>query len=204
MDVTVVVGTFGDPAWRDLAYSRAIPSVPENVPVIHRHGSTLAQARNEGLALVTTEWVIFLDADDELEPGYIEAMERGTADVRGPLARYIRGAQQKLWQPRVAGHQHDCTAECLPDGNWLLVGATVRTELLRRAGGWRDYPWSEDWSTWIRCWKAGATFELIRDAIYRAHVRLDSRNRGATQEARLAAHQEIHRAEFPELYEAAA
>lgn len=191
MDVSVVCATFGAPEWRDLAYSRAIPSVPEDVPVIHRHGLTLAQARNEGLALVRTRWVIFLDADDELEGGYIEAMGRGTADVRGPMARYIRGEREDLWQPRVAGHQHDCTAECLEAGNWLLIGAAGRAEMFREVGGFREWPVYEDWDLFLRCYRAGATFELIRDAIYRGHVRPDSRNRGPSMEVKNRVHAEI-------------
>lgn len=195
MDVTVCIGTFGDQSWIELA-KRAAASVPNDVPLIHKHEANLTDARNAALAEVATEWVIHLDADDQLEPGYVEAMERGTADVRGPMARYIRGTSENLWQPRVWGHRHNCNANCLTDGNWLLVGAAVRTEIIRKAGGWRDFPWSEDWDTWIRCWKAGATFELIPDAIYRAHVRDDSRNRGATQEAKNAAHWAIHEANF--------
>jgi hypothetical protein len=38
---------------------------------------------------------------------------------------------------------------------------------------------------------AGATFEAIPAAIYRAHVRRDSRNRGASQAAKLTAHRAI-------------
>lgn len=203
MEVTVCIGTFGDTSWIELA-KRAIASVPNDIPVIHRHEESLSAARNACLEAVTTEWVIYLDADDELESGYIDAMATGSADVRGPLARYVRGTAVNLWQPRVWGHKHDCTAECLPDGNWLLIGSAVRTELLREAGGWREFPWSEDWDTWLRCWKAGATFELIHEAIYRAHVRPDSRNRGATQKAKNDAHWAIHRANFPEQYAEAA
>lgn len=196
MDATVLIATYGDTEWVDLAHRRAIPSAESQAPVIHRHGTSLAQARNEALALAQTKWVIHLDADDELEAGYVEAMNRGSADVRGPIARYIHGTQARIWQPRVHAHEHDCVAECLRDGNWLLVGAAVRTDLIRRAGGWHEYPWSEDWSTWIRCWKQGASFELIADAVYRAHVRSDSRNRGATQAEKLAAHETIYRDEF--------
>jgi glycosyltransferase involved in cell wall biosynthesis len=197
MDATVAVATFGDRSWQEMAESRAVPSAMAQAPVIRVHGESLHEARNAALAAVYTEWIVYLDADDELEPGYIKAMATGTADVRGPVARYIRGRRERLWQPRVAGHEHNCTANCLPDGNWLLIGSAVRTDLLRRAGGWRDFPWSEDWDMWLRCWKAGGTFELIPDAIYRAHVRPDSRNRGATREARQAAHQAIHAANFP-------
>lgn len=196
MDVTVLIGTYGDKSWIETA-KRAVASVPNDVPVIHRHESTLADARNAALAEAQTEWVVHLDADDELEHGYLDAMFRGTADVRGPIARYmVNGRERNIWQPRVWGHRHHCAAECLPQGNWLLVGAMVRTEIACEAGGWREFEWSEDWDFWIRCWKAGATFELIPDAIYRAHVRPDSRNRGPQQAAKNAAHRAIYEANF--------
>jgi glycosyltransferase involved in cell wall biosynthesis len=198
VDVTVCVGTFGDSDWGGLAQRRAIPSAEaQGVPVVHRHASTLAAARNEALEAAETDWVIFLDADDELAPGYVDAMDCGDADIRGPMAVYLRGGRrERLWQPRVAGHRHDCHAGCLPEGNWLLIGSAARTDLLREVGGWRDFEWSEDWDTWLRCYKAGATFELVRGALYRAHVRPDSRNRGATREAKLAAHRTIYEANF--------
>lgn len=200
MGVTVCTATYGDSSWVKLARTRAWPSVvAEKAPWVHSHGLSLHEARNKCLNSVETEWVVFLDADDELEPGYLDAMRKGTADVRGPLARYVQpGGRERLWQPRVAGHTHDCVADCLSAGNWLLVGSMVRTELLREAGGWRDFAWSEDWDIWLRCWKAGATFELIPDAIYRAHVNPQSRNRGASREDRLAAHEAIYAANFPQ------
>lgn len=199
MDVTVVIASYGDQEWADLAKSRALPSVPGHAGVVLAHeGENIAEARNAGLAQVKSEWVIHLDADDELSPGYIEAMARGTADVRGPNALYIQRENgyevTRWWQPRVFRHTHDCTGDCLTEGNWLIVGSAVRTKMLRDVGGWRDFPWSEDWDTWLRCYRAGATFELIRNATYRAHVRLDSRNRAPSEEEKWASHQMIARA----------
>jgi glycosyltransferase involved in cell wall biosynthesis len=193
VDLTVCTGTYGSFEWTKLARTRAWPSVVnEGVPWEYRHRDSLHMARNVALSQVETEWVCFLDADDELEPGYVEAMSRGTADVRGPVVRYmLDGQERNLWQPRVYGHHHDCEAECLEAGNWLVVGSVVRTELLRKVGGWRDFNWSEDWDVWLRCRAAGATFELIPDAIYRAHVRHDSRNRAPDRAAKLAAHRRI-------------
>jgi len=194
VDVSILVGTFGEMRWRRLAKDRAIPSVPEGVPVHHVHGETLAEARNRALERVETEWVIHLDADDELEEGYIEAMAAGTADVRGPMVRFVRGARSDLWQPRVHAHQHDCVAECLPAGSWLVIGTALRTELLRDVGGWREFPVYEDWDLFLRCHLAGASFELRREAIYRAHVRKDSRNRGPDRRLKERTHREIARA----------
>lgn len=196
MDLTVAVGTFGAPQWRQLAQARAIPSAEAlGVPVVHAHEGALHDARNAALAKVATEWVVHLDADDELEPGYVEAMAQGFADVRAPAVRYINGSTAQ-WpaMPKVAGHRHDCQAECLPHGNWLVVGACVRAELVRQVGGWRDFPWSEDWDVWVRCWLAGATIEAIPQAVYRAHVRSDSRNRAPSRITRLQAHRAIARA----------
>jgi glycosyltransferase involved in cell wall biosynthesis len=194
VDVTVVVATFGDTSWIELAERRAIRSAAAHgVPVIHHHAATLHDARNGGLDRVDTEWVCHLDADDELEPGYLTAMASGVADVRAPAVRYVRRASVpgEAAVPKVAGHTHDCTAGCLVDGNWLVVGSLVRTDLVRQVGGWRDFPWSEDWDLWLRCHLAGATFEAIPDAVYRAHVRPNSRNRAPSRSARLAAHQAI-------------
>lgn len=191
MDVTVVVATFGDQWWARLAQSRAVPSAQAlGVPVISVHRDTLHDARNAGLEQVTTEWVVHLDADDQLAPGYMDAMATGTADVRAPAVSYIdtlgRAGPARI--PNVAGHRHDCEAACLPAGNWLVIGAAVRAELVRRVGGWRDFPWSEDYSTWLRCYLAGASFEAIPQAVYVAHVRRNSRNRGASREVKMAAH----------------
>lgn len=198
MSFTIAVATFGDESWIDLARERALPSaLAQGVPVVHAHGSTLAAARNEALAQVDTEYVVMLDADDELEPGYVAAMASGTADVRAPMVRYIRGRRERLWQPRVYGHEHDCDVVCLRAGNWIVIGACARTSLLREVG-WHDFPVYEDWATWALCARAGATFEMIRDAVYRAHVRLDSRNRGQAQAARLEAHRQIERFVWPD------
>lgn len=195
MDVTVCIGTFGNHSWVDLADERAIPSVPPGIPVSHVHADTLHDARNAALAQVETEWVCHLDADDELEAGYFDRMDQGTADLRAPSVRYVNPRRHPgPYVPKVAGHDHDCTAACLTEGNWLVVGSLVRTELVREVGGWRDFSWSEDWDLWLRCHLAGASIEAIPDAVYRAHVRHDSRNRKPTLRAKHAAHQAIARA----------
>lgn len=207
MGITVAVCTYGDQEWQVLAESRAVPSAINQAPVIRVHGETLHDARNTALERCDGEHIVYLDADDELEPDYIAAMGTGTADMRVPSVRYVT-EKQRTRPPqllRVWGHtDHDCTGDCLTDGNFMVIGTAVRTELLREAGGWRDFPWSEDWSSWIRCWKAGGTIETIPTAIYRAHVRTDSRNRGASRQLTERTHWEIHRTHFPEQYAEAA
>lgn len=194
MDVTVVIATYGDQGWLQLAAGRAVRSAYElGVPVIFVHGLTLHDARNHGLQQVRTEHVVFLDGDDELDAGYLEAMAAGTADLRAPAVQYVRpgGRPHAPYVPKVAGHQHDCNADCLRDGNWLVVGTLCPTRLLRDVGGWRAYDVYEDWDLFQRCWLAGATIEAIPAAVYVAHVRADSRNRGPSIELKNRVHREI-------------
>lgn len=191
-EVTVVVATYGDKEWSELADRRALPSAYAlRVPTIAIHGDTLHGARNAGLEDVTTQYVCFLDADDALEGGYFDQIATSEADLRVPRVRYMRGRRGTLMMPKVAGHTHDCTAECLAYGNWMVIGTVAPTELVKKVGGFRDFPWSEDWDLWVRCWHASATIEAVPSAVYRAHVRSDSRNRGAGQATKNAAHRAI-------------
>jgi glycosyltransferase involved in cell wall biosynthesis len=201
LDVSVVIATYGGQQWRTLAHQRAGPSAQAlNVPVIYVHAGALAQARNAGLAEVRTEFVIHLDADDELEPGYLDAMATGAAAVRAPAVRYVQGLQAAdPHVPNVPGHNHGgCGGPCLLAGNWLVVGSMAPVELLRQVGGWGNKPIYEDFEMWLRCFKAGATFEAIPSAVYRAHVRTGSRNRSLTIAAKNRVHHQILKDVYPE------
>jgi hypothetical protein len=199
MGLTVAIATYGDSGWFALA-ERAAESVARcglDVIHIHRPESTLAEARNEALDAVTTPWVVQLDADDELEGGFGAYIERAHvmhpyADVLVPQVRYIHpdGAPGLAHWPRVAGHTetgHECGADCLPLGNWVVVGAVVRTDLARKVR-WEEWPVYEDWSFWLGCHQLGASFVRAPDAVYRAHVREGSRNQRGTN------HVDVHRA----------
>lgn len=197
LDATICVCTYGDRSWMELAAWRAVPSAEQfDIPVLHVHGDSLHGARNEALAAVTTEWVVYLDADDELEPGFMQWMATGTADLRAPAVRYVRqdGGIAHARLPKVSGPEHlehDCTGDCLPWGNWLVIGTAARAQILRDAGGWQDWPCYEDWDLWLRAWQRGASVEAIPRAIYRAHVRAESRNRAGSPEERHRVHQQI-------------
>lgn len=187
------VGTYGGADWAKLALTRAIPSIGDG-PWVHVHSKTLAQSRNEALANVETPWVCFLDADDELTPNYFDRMAAGTADVRAPSVSYIVKGRPRLARlPQVFGHRHrkPCRADCLQDGNWLVIGSVARTDLIREVGGFHEWPVYEDWDLWLRCYLAGATFEAIPKAVYRAHASPGSRNRSANRRTRGKTHQDI-------------
>lgn len=198
LDVSIVVATFEGPQWRHLARlrHRALTSARQfGVPVVDHHGgATLAEARNAALDQVQTEWLIYLDADDELHRDYLTAMGAGSADVRAPRCLWmppgmIRTSRRATF-PKVTNHQHDCVGDCLREGNWLVIGAMVRTEIAQKVR-WQDWPVLEDFDFWLRCYVAGATFEAIPGAMYLAHSQRGGRNMSATVKERNAVHQQI-------------
>ena len=198
MDLTLICGTYGDEEWIRLAHERALPSMrAQGVPVIHVHGASLDDARNRALEQVQTEWVALVDADDAVDDGYVEALARGTADVRCPAIRQVFpppfAGPTDPFIPRVFRHGHECTADCLRVGNWVVCGAATRTEWLCAVGGWDPgIPWSEDWAVWAKLWAwLGASFEPIPDAVYRAWWLPSSRNRSLSHREMLAAHAQI-------------
>lgn len=192
LDVTIAVGTYGDREYVDWTYKRpAQCALYQQVPFVHVHGRNLCEARNAALAAVRTEFVCFVDADDEIDRRYFERMELGSADIRVPSVRYVGSGAEAPRVPRVVGHNHLCHAACLAEGNYIVVGAVARTRVLRSVGGFPDYPIYEDWALWVRCWQAGATIETVPGAIYLAQYRQGSRNRAPNPEEKMRVHRWI-------------
>ena len=175
MGVDVIVATYGDlPTWEPLA-QRAVASAESQTvkpDFIHRiHGESLAEARNAGAAQSEAEWLIFLDADDELNDTYVESMLTGNADLRQPstLGVYEDGstdAYSVVIPPKAS----------IRIGNWFIIGTAIRRELFVQAEGFHDEPAWEDWSLMLRCFALRATWETIHNAVYKVGVNTVGRN----------------------------
>lgn len=175
MGVDVIVPVFGPARYRVWAEERALPSIraqtvqPEQIIVID--GVNPADARNNGAALAEAEFLLFVDADDEISETYVAAMLGGTCDLRGPATTFHKrtGIEGPLLVP----------ARDLEDSNYLVIGTLVRRALFEQVGGFRDWPVHEDYDLWLRCARAGASIEQIEEAVYVVHEHVGSRNRKA-------------------------
>lgn len=188
--IGVVIATYGDrDEWAPMV-ERAADSVDRQSVETRRiwwHGQDLAGSRNDGARAITdtladgepVDWLIFLDADDELDDGYIAAMSAAVDQDRAVYRPCTLGVHDD------DGHVDD--APCMiprtdmTRRNCAVIGSMVPADLFHEVGGFFPFPCLEDWDLWIRMLRAGAELVDVPDAIYRVHVREDSRNTAGTQ-----------------------
>lgn len=189
--ITVIVVSYGDSVWMDLARRRALPSAilaaggSKNV-LWSQTQPTLQMARNVEGMKADTDWIIFLDADDELDKNYVKAMQAriqllppGDFIIQPSTLGVVDGLEdpyEVLIPPKPS----------LFDGNHCVIGSAVPARLFQRVDGFDNWPFWEDWGLWLKCLKAGAQFVTCPEAIYRVHTDTarKSRNQVNSTEAR--------------------
>lgn len=174
---SVIIGTYGDIAWYYQARSLAGKVTQgQYVPpheVICVHADTLAEARNEGANRARTDWLIFLDADDELDPMYCyEMMRIESGALRRPSVLGFMDGRQLDPEP-VLGSRYP-----LLQRNFLIIGTMVNRDIFMSVGGFDDeYPCLEDWELWLKCVCYGdADIVDCPKAIYKINTPTDGRN----------------------------
>jgi glycosyltransferase involved in cell wall biosynthesis len=182
--LSVCIGTYGDEHWQHLAETRAIPSVEKQTFAPYDwhavHAPTLAEARNRAAVQAGGEWLCFLDADDELDPHYLEAMAQAV-EHDGPAKRLLQPSTLGVYSD---GHTDKAPVLHPPKDlhvhNFLIIGTVVRRDQFLRVSGFADLISHEDWDLWLRCWIDGAVVQPVPEAIYRVHVRNNGRNSAGT------------------------
>jgi len=178
--IGVVVGTYGDRLeWSRIA-QRAIRSIHAQTRKpddwIHVHGGSLADARNKGAEILGTDQLIFLDADDELDSRYVEAMMFNAE---------LSSNRWTIWRPSTIGVYPDGStdesavmipASDLKRRNCIVIGAMCPADAFFEVGGFSEDPVLEDWDLWIRCVRSGVAISETPQAIYRVFVNPNGRN----------------------------
>lgn len=130
----------------------------------------LPNARNTGLMLARGGWFLPLDADDWLDPTYIEktlTVAREGYDVvvtglqeHGPRSgAYLPGWDRELDQ---------ISEMLLWQSNRLFYCSLFRTETLRSVGGWNGrmiHGW-EDWDLWLDLYRRSVRVGEVRECLF--------------------------------------
>jgi glycosyltransferase involved in cell wall biosynthesis len=144
----------------DNASAEPVPTLPGSVDVIRASRRvTAGAARNLALAEIDTSSVLFCDADDRLLPGAISFLRARLAarpELVGCVSRYVswnpetgtRVVLDRSPRPivfRVARHPQAFALANLRYNCFPIVGALLRTDAVRDAGGFGDSSVGEDW-----------------------------------------------------------
>lgn len=165
---------------RALMLKRALGSVgrqthpPAAVAVAHDlDGDGAAQTRNEALHMARTEWVAFLDDDDQLGARHLERLVRHQQETGADLVYPwfdIRGPDGEDYNHRdpLGAMGQDIDLAELDHRNWIPVTYLVRRDLAEAVGGFprlfsERWPHDncEDWGFLKDLRDAGATFSHL-------------------------------------------
>lgn len=176
-DVTAVIpiGRNGNREWLAQAVRSLVP-IPH---LIVENDGEVGEARNQGLREATTEYVLFMDADDVAAPHMVDELYRAIWDVDVTYPQMLL-VSEDLSEPVGLHEAQPFCPMRLEQGNFVPGCAMVRREKALEVGGFRELPLLEDWDLWLRMARNGARFKPVPDA--RLYYRQVSGSRNKNQD----------------------
>lgn len=175
--ITVVIPTIAARTGPGSLFERAVRSVQQQtfppaeiLAWLDEHREGPAAIRNKLLGAVTTEYVAFLDDDDEFLPDHLQRCARAArltgADVVYPGYETAGGADP------VGCFGIPFDGALLQHRNFIPVTTLCRTAAVRAAGGFQERPDEhgdpcEDWGLWLAMQRNGAKFHHLARKTWR-------------------------------------
>lgn len=163
---------------------KVINKYKDQVTIIDKKNEGVIAAKNQGLLAAKGEWIVYLDADDTLEPTYIEDTLRYARehnyDVVYTDMRYV-GSKKEIVK------MHPYSLNRLLYGNYIHNSSLYSKTKLHQAGGYKEAMKGgyEDWEINISLAEKGARFGYLNKALlnYRQHEGEKGRNNNAQKVA---------------------
>ncbi len=174
-DASVSVVVVNDGSTDGSSAARCDRCASDRVKVIHQDNRGLPGARNRGASGATSEFLVFLDADDWIEPTFIARLAE--AIRAGDDADSHAYSQQRMVEPSGSSvwAVPDWDPELLMVTNLHPVTALVRRERFEHVGGFSEdmRDGYEDWDLWLKFAARGWRGVRVREPLfaYRRHSR---------------------------------
>jgi glycosyltransferase involved in cell wall biosynthesis len=149
---------------------------PGRLRVIEGVGEGIVGALNRGLAACRGAFIARFDADDLMHRHRLSRQVALLADAslagagslvrcfpRPPLRDGLR--RYEAWLNTLVTPD-DIARERFVEAPLVHPSVTVRADVLRALGGWRDVPWPEDWDLWLRAIERGHRFAKVPEVLH--------------------------------------
>lgn len=154
------------------------------VHVISTREHNICACRNRGAALTTQPYLVFVDADDTLPPGYISQLLPAMARVRCGIAfpRFTSYGTNEHLAPMETNNAIFKGGGIYRE-NYIVSAALVKRQAFNAVGGWDGLPIFQDWDLWLRILDQGWLASLVPEVIFpvRTHGTSKSANFGSRQ-----------------------
>lgn len=138
-----------------------------NVKLIVQENKGLSAARNAGIKKSAGGWILCLDADDKIQPDFVEKTI-GKSDI---VSTYIKtfGAEERIWKPQITNPTH----KDLLEQNHLHCCSLFKKDVWTLTGGFDEAMRDgyEDWDFWTRATQLGFYATVVEEPLfnYRKH-----------------------------------
>lgn len=148
--------------------AKLLQTYADKADIILQDNAGVAAARNRGIAAAKTDYIISLDADDELDPRYAEVCKKALdADpglgIAYPGLGFINdsgGVGESVWDAEFS-FESQATPH-VPPSTTIHCAAMFRKKLFERAGGYRQkFAPAEDAELWTRMTSLGARAQKV-------------------------------------------
>ncbi len=154
-------------------WAQKLPAAELHIPV-DRQREGAAATRNRGLAAVQSEWVAFLDSDDQFLPQHLDRLAACAVEQQADMV--YPWFETSGWSDPLGRFRRPFDPVALRAANYIPVTVLVRTELLRSVGGfqYRFDPAAqatfEDWGAWLALVDAGARIVHLPERTWRWYM----------------------------------
>lgn len=178
LEVVVVDDGSTDPATIDLLQRADWP----RTRIIRQANAGPSAARNAAIRAATGEFILPLDADDRIDPTYVEkalavfAADSGVGVVYCKASRF--GAAQGPWRlPEYALRE-------LVIDNVIFVSGVFRKADWERVGGFAEHlrHGVEDYDFWVKLVAAGCRVRQLDEVLFHYRVQAESRTSGFSKD----------------------